>query len=205
MPRVSADVRRDLLVEAAIRVMVRDGVAKATTRSIVAEADMPLGAFHYCFRSKEELLNHVIEAIAGHTLDRAMAALEQPGTLEERLVGALDAYWKHLVENPDEHRVTYELTSYAVRQPGLEHMARKQYENYIQAFTTVLESLTVNAEVTWATPVPVLARYATAMVDGLTLLWLNEGGDDDLARAALGKAMEFLLGQAVPNPKAASA
>lgn len=198
MARVSADVRRDLLVEAAIRVMVRDGVAKATTRSIVAEADMPLGAFHYCFRSKEELLNHVIEAIAGHTLDRAMEALQQPGTLEERLISALDAYWAHLVENPDEHRVTYELTSYAVRQPGLEHMARKQYENYIQTFTSVLELLAANGEITWSTPVPVLARYATAMVDGLTLLWLNEGGDDDVARAALGKAMEFLLGQAEP-------
>lgn len=204
MARVSADVRRDLLVEAAIRVMVRDGVAKATTRSIVAEADMPLGAFHYCFRSKEELLNHVIEAIAGHTLDRAMEALQQPGTLEERLVGALDAYWQHLVENPDEHRVTYELTSYAVRQPGLEHMARKQYENYIQTFTSVLELLAANGEVTWSTPVPVLARYATAMVDGLTLLWLNEGGDDGLARAALANAMGYLLGQAEPAAQVAA-
>ena len=78
MARVSADVRRERLVEAAIRVMVRDGVAKATTRSIVAEADMPLGAFHYCFRSKEELLENVIEAISGHTLDLAMVEMQRP-------------------------------------------------------------------------------------------------------------------------------
>ena len=51
MPRIAVDARRELLVEAAIRVMARDGVAKATTRSIVAEAGMALAAFHYSFRS----------------------------------------------------------------------------------------------------------------------------------------------------------
>ena len=34
MARMSAEERRDLLVHAAIRVMTREGVAKATTRAI---------------------------------------------------------------------------------------------------------------------------------------------------------------------------
>jgi hypothetical protein len=51
----------------------------------------------------------------------------------------------------------------------------------------------------------VLARYATAMIDGLTLLWLNEPADEGHARAALDLAMRQLLDQAVPNKKAASA
>jgi AcrR family transcriptional regulator len=198
MVRVSADTRRDLLVDAAIRVMVRDGVAKATVRSIVAEAEMPLGVFHYCFRSKEELLNQVIETIAGHTVEPALAELRRPGTLQERLDGAVDAYWQHVVANPDEHRVTYELTSYAVRQPGLEHMARTQYEKYIESFTAVLDLLGSGAGISWRVPVPVLSRYLTAMVDGVTLLWLNEGGDDRLARQALDCAVAYLLDQAEP-------
>ncbi|XIE77716.1 hypothetical protein AB6O49_04510 [Streptomyces sp. SBR177] len=41
MARQSADVRREQLVEAAIRVMIRDGVAKATTRAVVGEAGLP--------------------------------------------------------------------------------------------------------------------------------------------------------------------
>ena len=79
MPRIAVDERRELLVEAAIRVMVRDGVAKATTRSIVAEAGMALAAFHYSFRSKQELLENVIETITAHTLDLAVEVLGARG------------------------------------------------------------------------------------------------------------------------------
>ncbi|WP_279579831.1 TetR/AcrR family transcriptional regulator [Fodinicola feengrottensis] len=60
---MSADERRQDLVAAAIRVLARDGVAKASTRAIVAEAAMPLGFFHYCFRSKQELFMQVIGTI----------------------------------------------------------------------------------------------------------------------------------------------
>ena len=46
MPRIAVDERRELLVEAAIRVMVRDGAAEPTTRSVVAEAGMASAAAH---------------------------------------------------------------------------------------------------------------------------------------------------------------
>ncbi|MFB7756763.1 TetR/AcrR family transcriptional regulator, partial [Streptomyces sp. NPDC056121] len=56
MGRMPSAQRRRQLVEAAIRVMARDGVAKTTTRSVVAEAGVSLSVFHYCFDSKQELL-----------------------------------------------------------------------------------------------------------------------------------------------------
>ena len=189
MPRIAVDERRELLVEAAIRVMARDGVAKATTRSIVAEAGMALAAFHYSFRSKQELLENVIEAITGHTLDLAAAALGADGTAEEKVRAALDTYWRHVVANPGEHRVTYELTQYALRHPGLATVAKRQYEAYIAGATKLIVALEVN----WAAPVPVVARYLISVMDGLTLLWLNEG-DDDTARAALELAGDHLVG-----------
>ena len=188
MPRIAVDERRELLVEAAIRVMTRDGVAKATTRSIVAEAGMALAAFHYSFRSKQELLENVIETITGHTLNLAVEALGAEGTAEEKVRSALEMYWRHLVANPGEHRVTYELTQYALRQPGLATVAKRQYEAYIAAATKLIASLDVN----WTAPVPVVARYLISVMDGLTLLWLNEGGDDT-ARAALDLAGEHLV------------
>ena len=189
MPRIAVDERRELLVEAAIRVMTRDGVAKATTRSIVAEAGMALAAFHYSFRSKQELLENVIETITGHTLNLAVEALGAEGTAEEKVRSALEMYWRHLIANPGEHRVTYELTQYALRQPGLATVAKRQYEAYIAAATQLIASLDVD----WTAPVPVVARYLISVMDGLTLLWLNEG-DDDTARAALELAGDHLVG-----------
>ncbi|MFI5626169.1 TetR/AcrR family transcriptional regulator [Nocardioides sp. NPDC051685] len=196
MPRVPADVRRDRLVEAAIRVMVRDGVAKATTRSIVSEAEMPLGAFHYCFRSKQELLENVIEAITGHTLSLALEVVAEDGTFDERLRGGLAAYWTHVKENPDEHRVTYELTQYAVRQPGLADVARRQYETYLAANRQVLEKLSEACGVTWSVPLATVARYMAAIIDGMTLLYLSEG-DADAAAAALDLGADHIASLAV--------
>ena len=46
MARMSAADRRDKLVDAAIAVMSREGVANTTTRAIVAEAGMQIGVFH---------------------------------------------------------------------------------------------------------------------------------------------------------------
>lgn len=201
MARVSADVRRELLIEAAIRVMARDGVARTTTRAIVGEADMRLGAFHYCFRSKAELLEQVIRAITTHTLEPALVALGKDGTLEERLLGGLRGYWDHVVKYPEEHRVTYELTQYAVREPDLADVARKQYEIYLEANTTILDTVAASTGITWSAPVPVLARSMAAMIDGMTLLYLNEG-DAETAWAALELGMRHLLAQAEPAPVA---
>lgn len=184
MTRVPAEIRRELLVDAAIRVMIRDGVAAATTRAIVAEADMPLGAFHYCFRSKQELVEEVIAVITNSHLDRALEAVASEGSLEERLLRGLRAYWDHVVSVPEEHRLTYELTTYAARRPGLNDVAQRQYATYLAAHTTVIEALADAEQITWSVPLPVLARYFTGLIDGLTLLYLNEG-DAETAGAAL--------------------
>ena len=53
MTRIPVVDRRTALVQAALRVVARDGVAAATTRRIVAEAGMPLASFHYVFASRD--------------------------------------------------------------------------------------------------------------------------------------------------------
>jgi len=119
--RMSASERRELLVEAAIRVMTRDGVVRATTRAIAGEAGMPLGVFHYAFRSKAELMAVVTETIAQQSKAEIDAATLS-GTMDdpyELVVGGLCAYFEHVVAHPHEHLVTYELTTTALRDPEL--------------------------------------------------------------------------------------
>jgi len=61
--RVTAQDRRQQLIDAAIRVAEREGIAATTTRRIAAEAGARLATVHYCFRSKQELLEGVLSAI----------------------------------------------------------------------------------------------------------------------------------------------
>src|SRR5688500_17091156 len=114
---MSAADRREKLVEAAIRVMTRDGVVKATTRAIAAEAGMPLGVFHYAFRSKAELMAVVTQTIAQQSKTEIDAATLSGATDDpfDLVVAGLCAYFDHVVAHSDQHLVTYELTTTALR------------------------------------------------------------------------------------------
>ncbi|MFE7897205.1 TetR/AcrR family transcriptional regulator [Streptomyces sp. NPDC057424] len=177
MARLPSAERRRQLTEAAIRAMARDGVPRTTTRSIAAEAGVSLSVFHYCFDSKQQLIESVITTITGHYVTVVKEAIRPRATLEETVRAGFQAYWDHVRTHPDEHMLTYELTQYALRQPGFEHLARRQYELYAEAYTGLIDQLRQAMGLRLRVPVPVLARYLAAMTDGLTLNYLVLGDD----------------------------
>ncbi|MFI1658242.1 TetR/AcrR family transcriptional regulator [Streptomyces sp. NPDC020472] len=203
MTRHSADERREQLVEATIRVMIRDGVGKATTRAIVAEAGLPLGAFHYCFRSKRELLHGVIERIMLRALAFPLVPTAADASPHELIRATLHGYWDRVRERPDEHQLTYELTQYALREPGLADVARRQYQHYLQVNIDYLQSVARLAGIRWTTEIPALARYGLDLLDGLTLHWLIDR-DDARALVALDMYATHLATLAVPCPDGVS-
>lgn len=175
MARMPSAHRRRQLTEAAIRAMARDGVPKTTTRSIAAEAGVSLSVFHYCFDSKQALVESVITTLTDHSVSVVKDALRPRATLEETVRAGFQAYWDHVRAHPDEHMLTYELTQYALREPGFEQLARRQYEMYGDAYTELIEQLRSGMDLRLRVPVPVLARYLAAMTDGLTLNYLVLG------------------------------
>ncbi|GHB10249.1 TetR/AcrR family transcriptional regulator [Streptomyces termitum] len=201
MPRLSADERREQLAEAAIRVMIRDGVARTTTRAVVTEAGVPLGAFHYCFRSKEELFQTVIERIMERNLPPGDLAPPEGATPFEAVRAILRAYWEQVRARPAEHLVTYEVTQYALRSPGLADLARRQYRHYLDVNAAHLEAMGRAAGLAWTVELPVLARHGLGVLDGLTLTWLIDR-DDAQALAALDEYARYLASVAVPLPAA---
>ncbi|GLW46913.1 hypothetical protein Stsp02_25750 [Streptomyces sp. NBRC 14336] len=158
--------------------MARDGVARTTTRSIAAEAGVSLSVVHYCFDSKQALIESVITTITDHYVGLVKDALRPRDTLQETVRAGLQAYWDHVRAHPDEHMLTYELTQYALRQPGFEHLARRQHELYRDVFAELIEDLRPVMDLQLRVPVPVLARYLAAMTDGLTLNYLVLGEEE---------------------------
>ena len=200
MARMSADERRAKLTEAAIRVMTRDGVAKATTRAIAAEAAMPLGVFHYAFRSKQELMALVTETIARRSKAEIDAAVLSGGgpDLEELVLGGLSAYFDHVVAHPEEHLVTYELTTAALRDEELIEVADRQYHYYLEENEQLLQAVADLMGFDYVVPVPVLSRYVFSLMDGLALNWLAKG-DEEEARQVLALIAHTLLGMTKPR------
>ncbi|MDH6214218.1 TetR/AcrR family transcriptional regulator [Streptomyces pseudovenezuelae] len=177
MARMPSAERRRQLTEAAIRAMARDGVGKTTTRSIAAEAGVSLSVFHYCFDSKQALIESVITTLTDDSVRVVKQALRPRATLVETVRAGFQAYWDHVRAHPDEHMLTYELTQYALREPGFEHLARRQYELYGAAYAELIDQLRSGMDLQLAVPVSVLARYLAAMTDGLTLNYLVLGDE----------------------------
>jgi AcrR family transcriptional regulator len=195
MPRLPIEERRQQLVDAAIRVMTRDGVNKATTRSISSEAEVSLSVFHYCFESKQELFEAVIQTIVRHTVTPAKASIEPGADLPTTIRGALGAYWTHVQANPEEHLLTYEVTQYCLRHPDFVEVARAQYEQYTRAYVEVFEQMHELLGVDSAWPLPVLANYLASVIDGLTLNWLaqRDGAHADEVLDAIADQVAALL------------
>ena len=102
MPKVSDEhkqqVRRHLL-DAASRVVARDGVEATTTRAILDEAAMSAGALYSYFPSKEQLLRVLTEEKIGETL--ALVAAQGDADEDER--GLLMRYAVNLLSRPSTH------------------------------------------------------------------------------------------------------
>lgn len=181
MARLPSTERRRQLVEAAIRVMTRDGVAKATTRAICAEAGVSLSVFHYCFESKQALIGSVMETITQHSVTPVAQGIQPSSGVRDAIRAALHTYWDHVLAHPAEHMLTYELTQYALRQPGFEYLARRQYEQYAEANAAMIGQLRTRLGLTLTVPDETLVRYLATVIDGLTLNFLVLGDDDGAA------------------------
>lgn len=179
--RMTPDDRRAALIQAAIQVIARGGVAAATTRAIVAEARMPLGAFHYVFASREELLSQVIRSVTdGERMAAELALPMGEATLEQTIVAALDAYLDLLVADPERELALLELTQYGVRHdPAL---VERQYAFYYREAESMLAQVATASGVAWTVPGEVLARRLVVVTDGLTTTWLADR-DTTAARA----------------------
>ena len=74
MARMSSVDRREKIVVAALRVIATHGINAATTRAIVAEADMSLASFHYAFTSRDEMMRELVAHVVENETIAAPAA-----------------------------------------------------------------------------------------------------------------------------------
>lgn len=194
--RMPADVRRALLVEAALRVIAAHGVRAATTRAIVNEADMSLASFHYAFRSHAEMMRELVAFVVQAETAAAFAVLRPGNDIYTSLRDGLHAFLDYVVADPEHEQVMQELAQYTLRTPGLEHLAGGQYDSYRAAVTTLLTEGAAAARVTWSRPVGEVARLVVSATDGATLAWLADR-NTAAARQMLDFAAECIASLAV--------
>lgn len=182
MPYIEASVRSKQFVAAARAVMARQGVAATALRAVAAEAEVPLGTLQYVFPSKELLLRAVIEDVIAEIATVLTAGVEVNSGLAHAVRQGLTVFWSQLVAGKiDSQLMQFELVNYALRQPGLDHLAQWQYRRYSDAIAQWCQTAATNAGEVSAVPYDQLARLILAGIDGLTMQYAC---DPDDARAA---------------------
>jgi TetR/AcrR family transcriptional regulator, regulator of biofilm formation and stress response len=197
---VEASVRSRQFVAAARRVMSREGVANASLRAVAAEAEVPLGTLQHVFPSKELLLRAVIEDVVDEISDVLQESATVEGGLAHAVRTAVTTFWDQLVADQITLQLMqYELLNYALRNPGLEHLARWQYQRYEAVITRWCETAADNAGEVAALPYDRLARAVLAGVDGLMLQYAS-APDPIRARGDLDLVIDMIIAAAQIRP-----
>lgn len=142
-PRGAA--RRRAIVEAALTLLGRGGSGAVTHRSVAAEADVPLAATTYYFRTKDEI---VLDAFAlAMTEDVAALGAVEPLEADGPPTVPQVAAWLASILLPDfeddrtARLVLLELEIEAARRPELAPMSRAWTDAYVRTAAPALECL----------------------------------------------------------------
>ena len=79
MARMSAERRRDAIVDAALAVARRKGLAATTVRDVAAEMGSSSGLIHHYFETMDDVVAAAFERVAGQDLDETEALLQDAG------------------------------------------------------------------------------------------------------------------------------
>ncbi len=175
------DELRTRLVDAAVRVLARDGFAHASARAIAREAGTVNGSIFYYFGSMDGLLAATARALAergvariGDGLGGEKAHLEWPTRLS--------AVMRSEAEGED-GRAVMELFVGARTSPALAGEVRAAIDGAIGYATAEMHAVLGGSPITQLLPVPLIAELAAAAFLGIEILAQN-GRQMDLDRLA---------------------
>lgn len=191
MSRVPAEQRREQLIDATIDLAIEEGLAAASVRRIADKANVSLGVVHYCFSSKEALINAVAEAFVAPILGPVAASLESVadvGVAEKARV-AFSAFWDVTHRDPGRQLLSYELAAWSIRGDGV--AARLLYKTYLDAIETFITDQ-IGIVGSDELPSRTLARMVLSVADGVMLAWLVDR-DDEAAGQVLQGFIAVLL------------
>jgi AcrR family transcriptional regulator len=157
------------IVQAAMRVMARQGYARTSLMDIAKEAGMSKGAVHYHFPSKEALVSKVLETACDAVAQRTIAVWGAGGNPFESLHKSLEELWRVRAERTDEAAIVADLLAQSLYDDTLRP---KLAEYYAFAAAQVHEHLMKHLVAIGLRPkVPpeVLPRILIGLLDGLVM------------------------------------
>lgn len=184
MPRMTGDERTARIVAAAGTVIVRDGLAAATTRAIAEEAGVPLGLIHYAFDDKQALFAAVYEHWMDDLLADGVVAVEAGSGLDVAARSLGQATFDWIATDLNLAAAQYELLLWARRSAPT--LAAEIYRRWEGLWRAALRSAAEPG--TTPTQLEAMLTHLLVTVDGVCVRLVATGDLAD-ARRALHRAL----------------
>ena len=166
----NADQRRGEIVWALYQCLAEQGHEKVTIKTIAARAGLPHGVIHYYFKSKEDIISDLAQAVVDRYSRRLEALLVSAESDQEEVSLALDFAVNELIFNRSLNRVFFNLIQMAFERETLHRVMTDMFRAYRQRLVEVL----VNAGL--GDRSEAVSAAVVALAEGFSLQWMIEPG-----------------------------
>jgi AcrR family transcriptional regulator len=193
--RKASDQKAALILEAASKVLTRQGYARTTIKEVAAEAGVSRGLLHYYFKNKEEMLFMVVRGSVEDSLQLTETVLSQSRTTGEMAANICLAMRRFVEQSPEFISIMIESWSLARQSQTARDELESLYHLFQGGLTKNLEHAIGRGVFKPSTPVKQVATLLTAFLDGLSfdLMLVSGLSQDKKFWQASQKALQAML------------
>lgn len=169
MAYAKSAVSSQQIIDAAIRVLARQGYANTSLLEIAREAGMSKGALHYHYPTKEALIHAVLETACNAVQARTLRAWSPSDDPFEALRKSLEELWATRAERTDEALVVADLLALSLYDESLRPKLAEFYELGAQQIRDYLEKNLLSLGLESRISLDVLPRIVIGLLDGLVM------------------------------------
>jgi len=163
---MSPETRREVIIEAALRVMIHKGMAATTVRDVAQEMGTSSGLIHHYVASMDALLAAAFERAAGQDLEATRAAMTAGAGPVERLALFFGSYTR--TDQDWAFQLWLDAWAEAGRRPDVQATSRRLNVEWQQLLTETIQDGIREGVMSCADPEAAAWRILS-LLDGLTL------------------------------------
>jgi AcrR family transcriptional regulator len=169
MAYAKSAVSSQQIIDAAIRVLARQGYARTSLLDIAKEAGMSKGALHYHYPTKEALIHAVLATSCNVVQARTMSAWSPSDNPFEALRKSLEELWAARAERTDEALVVADLLALSLYDESLRPKLAEFYELGANQIRAYLEQNVMPLGLESRISLDMLPRIVMGLLDGLVM------------------------------------
>ena len=169
MAYAKSAVSSQQIIDAAIRVLARQGYAKTSLLDIAKEAGMSKGALHYHYPTKEALIHTVLETACNAVQARTMQSWSPSDNPFAALRKSLEELWATRAERSDEALVVADLLALSLSDESLRPRLAEFYDLGAQQIRAYLEQNLMSLGLEPRISLEILPRIVIGLLDGLVM------------------------------------